>query len=152
MERPVSSVHKSLQQATAARLLTHKQSTVAGAAVATYSVRREALREFVLHGVRYVYPARLGARERGITTAWSAMPLSGQISSPPELRVVWPDPEGDARGESVEPLHASVLVVVKKNPVIYQALALIDGIRVGQARERKLASEMFSALLDEHMR
>jgi hypothetical protein len=152
MERPLSSVHKSLQQSTAARLLTHEQSAFQRAALVTYSVRREAVREFVLHGIRYAYPARLGARVRGITTAWSAMPLSGHIISPTDLLVVWQDPEGDARGESIEPLHESALVVAKKNPVIYQALALIDGIRVGQARERKLASELFSALLDEHMR
>lgn len=115
-----------------------------------YSVRREAVREFVLHGVRYAYPVRLAERARGIRTAWSAAPLSEQISAT-EL-VVWPDPEGDARGDSVAPLHESVLVVAKKDPVIYQALALIDGLRVGQARERRLASELFSKLLDEHMR
>jgi hypothetical protein len=151
MGRPVASVHKSLQHATLSRLIRHDVTRILGHHAVSYSVRREALREFILHGVRYAFAARPGARVRGTATAWSTAPLSGELNPTSGQNVVWPDAEGDMRGESIAPLHDSALVVSKRSPVMYQALALIDAIRVGQVRERKLASELFSKLLDEHM-
>jgi hypothetical protein len=151
MQRPVSSVHKSLQQGTKARLISHKVAAHNGSELVSYAVRREAIREFVLHGVRYAYPVRLGARERGMATAWAAPPLSVEMKIASQQMVVWADADGEERGEAMEPLHECVLVIAKKEPVLYQALSLIDAIRVGQARERRLASELFSTLLDENM-
>ncbi len=150
LNRQASPVHKSLQQSVEARLVSRSGAT--SNASVMYTARREAVREFVQHGVRYVYACRLLPRVRGIATAWSAPPLCDHINSTAATLVVWPDSSGDARGEGIEPLHASALFAARRNPVVYAAFALIDAIRVGQARERRIATELFSSLIDEHMR
>lgn len=100
--------------------------------------RRPSLRAFVLHGARYVFYAERGPVTRGVVTAHAAPPLSADIVSG-GLPPVWPDPEGTARGETLEPLHRSVPEVAREDARMYELLALFDAIRVGRARERKLA-------------
>ncbi len=38
--------------------------------------------EFLLHGLQYVFPARLGGPSLGVPTAWAAEPLASHIASP----------------------------------------------------------------------
>lgn len=38
-----------------------------------------------------------------------------------------------------EPLHKTVPEAAAKDPVLYELLALIDGLRDGRARERQIA-------------
>lgn len=101
---------------------------------------RKPLEEYLLHGVRYAFPAKPGPLTRGIPTAYAAPPLSGQISSD-DLPPVWPDPEGDTKGYAFEPLYGSVPKAAKSNRKLYELLALVDAIRGGRTRERKLAEE-----------
>jgi hypothetical protein len=99
----------------------------------------EALKEFVLHGLRYVFPAQLGAVGRGMPTSHAAPPLNKKISS--SEACIWPDKKGEARGASVVPIYPSVPFAASRDPKLYELLALIDALRVGQARERKLAMQ-----------
>ncbi len=55
--------------------------------------------------------------------------------------LVWPDVDGKVMGQSVAPLHATVPVVAKSHPKLYELLALVDAIRLGGARERELAAK-----------
>ncbi|HXE04788.1 MAG TPA: AsnC family protein [Bryobacteraceae bacterium] len=55
-------------------------------------VVKSALKEFVLHGARYAFPATLGGATRGMPTGYAAAPLSALLSQPEELPPVWPDP------------------------------------------------------------
>lgn len=105
------------------------------------NVQPLALREFLLFGLKYVFPAELGAVVRGTPTAHSALPLSKKIVSNEKSveAYVWPDAEGTARGISVEPLYPSVPNAARKDPKLYEVLALLDAIRLGRAREQKLA-------------
>jgi len=99
---------------------------------------RRAVEEYLLHGVRFAFPARRGTLARGVPTAHAAPPLMRQISSD-ELPPVWPDPHGTVKGYSLEPLHPSVPKVAKSSPPLYELLALVDALRCGRARERMLA-------------
>ena len=99
---------------------------------------RKPLEEYLLHGVRYAFPARMGSVVRGMPTAYAAPPLADSISSD-ELPPVWPDPEGTIRGMTVEPLYRSVTQAAKADSRLYELLALVDALRVGRARERNLA-------------
>jgi len=101
---------------------------------------RKPLEDYLLHGVRYAFPAPPGPVARGILTAYAAPPLSAQISSD-ELPPVWPDPNGTVRGYAVEPLYSSVPTAAKSDPKLYELLALVDAMRIGRARERNLAGE-----------
>jgi hypothetical protein len=107
----------------------------------------KAVEEFLIHGVKYVFPARRGEATRGIPTAYAAPPLTGQIVESGDLRPVWPDPEGDVRGVGFEPLCKAVPKAARRDPVLYQLLALIDALRDGRARERQIAERELSARL-----
>jgi hypothetical protein len=96
-----------------------------------------ALKEFVVHGLRYAYPVHLGYMAVGMPTSHSAPPLKSLIKS--SEAYVWPDPNGKVRGHSLEPLYPSVPFASKKDTQLYELLALVDAVRAGNARERKLA-------------
>ena len=104
------------------------------------TVRRAPLLEFLVHGLRYVFPAELGPVSRGIPTAHSAPSLAHKIVTQDHERVVWPSESAHGRGQSIAPLYPSVPLAVMKNPLLYDLLALVDSIRVGSAQERGSAA------------
>lgn len=104
-----------------------------------------ALLEFLEHGLRYAFFAVPGRITRGMPTAHSAPPLNRQLGEGADPPFVWPDAEGEARGQAIEPLYPSVPSVARRNPELYQMLALADALRCGGARERKLAMSELSA-------
>ncbi len=102
----------------------------------------QALEEFLVHGVKYSFPAERGSLTRGVPTAYAAPPLNAIISaSESEHPPVWPDPQGSARGYKMEPLYESVPKAAKQDKDLYELLALVDAIRDGRARERTLAAD-----------
>jgi hypothetical protein len=62
---------------------------------------------------------------------------------------VWPSPDGPVRGESFEPLYPSAVVAARSDPRLYEALALVDALRGGRARERTLAADLLARALRE---
>jgi len=100
--------------------------------------RMLALEEFLLHGIKYAFPAERGALTRGTPTAYAAPPLNAIIASD-ENPPVWDDPSGTVRGYKLTPLYDSAPKAAKLDSALYQMLALVDAIRDGRARERELA-------------
>ncbi|MFN6946798.1 MAG: hypothetical protein ACK4ND_17760 [Cytophagaceae bacterium] len=98
-----------------------------------------ALLDFLEYGLRYVYPQQPGSLVRGLPTAHSAKPLDDHILS--EEPYVWPYAEGKVRGQSIEPLHPKVPEACLKDQAFYELMALCDALRVGKAREKKIAVE-----------
>ena len=108
------------------------------------SVRINGLCEFVVHGIRYAFPARLGEIAIGLPTAWGAPPMAATILPGNDGIPVWPDSENDAqRGMALQPLYASAPYAARRDRNLYEILALIDTIRVGGARERGMAVDLF---------
>ena len=122
-----SEVSESLNRSVLAGLLINDKSAIV----------KGALLEFLQSGLRYVYPQKPGAMVRGLATAHSAPPLNKQIVS--QEKYVWPWAQGKDRGQSVEPLHTSVPEACAKDKYLYELLALVDALRLGRAREQKLA-------------
>lgn len=112
----------------------------------------KAVEEFLLHGVKYAFPVQRGQTTRGVPTAYAAPPLSDQIVDNGDLPPVWPDPDGEVRGATLEPLHKAAPKAARKDPVLYELLALIDALRDGRARERRLAEQELSARLRKLLR
>ncbi len=112
----------------------------------------KAVEEFLIHGVKYAFPAQHGEATRGMPTAYAAPPLSDQIADNGDLPPVWPDSEGDVRGVTFEPLHKAAPKGSRRDPVLYELLALIDALRDGRARERQLAEKELSARLRRLLR
>jgi DNA-binding Lrp family transcriptional regulator len=97
------------------------------------------LEEFLVHGLKYAFPARHSGVTRGIPTSYAAEPLKSEIAESNELPPVWPWSDGETRGVGLEPLYKSVPQAALRDPALYQLLALVDAIRDGRARERNLA-------------
>ena len=113
-----------------------------GGAAARFEPVFPAIREFLGHGIRYVFPAEIGRPVRGILTAMDAPFLRDRL--PPaagDLPMVWPDSEGDTRGLSFKPLYRTVPAVAKRDRALYEWLALADALRLGEARVRTAAAE-----------
>lgn len=101
---------------------------------------RRATEEFLIHGVKYAFPAKHGTFKRGLPTASAAPPLDDIVAKQEDEPIfVWPDPNGRRRGLAIDPLHRSVPDAARKDARLYELLALVDSIRIGRARERKLA-------------
>jgi hypothetical protein len=112
------------------------------------SVSRTAAEELLVHAMPYVAPAQLGELTRGVPTAWAASPLSERVADN-ELPPVWPEPRGTSRGLAVEPLHRAALAAARADPWLYEMLALVDGVRLGDARVRGVAAELLRERLTE---
>ena len=132
-----SEVHAGIKRAVAARLMdaTGKHALI------------RSLEEFITHGVKYAYPPDRGGLTRGIPTGYAAAPLKAMISQPPEPPPVWPDQEGDTRGNEFSPLYKSVPKAARKDMKLYELLALVDAVRDGRAREREIAIRELKARL-----
>lgn len=102
---------------------------------------RAALLDFLAHGVRHAFFAQPGRMVRGTPTAHSAPPLAARLRGGDEPPLVWPDAKGQERGQAVDPLYPSAPEAARRNPRLYELLALTDALRCGRARERKLAVE-----------
>jgi hypothetical protein len=102
---------------------------------------RAALQEFLTHGIRYAFaPERLGM-SRGVPTAYSVPGLLSALVAP-QVPLVWPDPNGTVRGEGIEPLYRTVPEAARVDERLYRLLALVDALRVGGARERRVTAEL----------
>jgi hypothetical protein len=108
---------------------------------------RKPLEEYLLFGVRYAFPAKRGPVTRGIPTSYAAPALAEYFPAQDDLPPVWPDPHGSTKGYALEPLFKPITKAVGQDPKLYELLALIDAIRDGRARERKLAEDKLRALL-----
>lgn len=109
---------------------------------------RSALLEFLVHGLKYVFPATMGRSSRGMPTGYAADPLRELfLASANELPPVWSDADGTVRGLALKPLYKSVPMAAKKDQALYEYLVLIDAIRSGRARERSKAIEILQKRL-----
>ena len=113
-----------------------------------HKVRRLALMEFIQYGLPYAFPQRPGPLVRGIPTSHSASPLKEQIQS--DENYVWPSAQGNLKGQAIIPLYKSVPDAVKQDTMLHEMLSLVDAVRVGNAREKKLAiTELKSRILEK---
>jgi hypothetical protein len=126
----VASVHRGLVRLSEARLISEDRSVAVAQAD-----------EFLAHGLRYVFPARFRGESRGVPTAWAAPPLRELLTETEAPVPVWPHPTGDTRGIALEPVHPAVPAAALRNDRLYERLALVDALRIGDARVRQLARE-----------
>ncbi len=131
----LSTVHEAIQSAAKARLIDR----------VTKQPIRSNLLEFLVHGVKYCYPAVRGAITRGVATSYAASPLVSKFAVGLEPVPVWPFPTGQVRGATLEPLHPCVPEAALADPKFAEFMALIDAIREGRPRESAAAIEELTA-------
>ena len=115
-------------------------------------VNIRALFDFIVYGLKYVFPAKPGEITRGIATAFAAPVLKEKLMSAGEFSLVWPDARGNTKGQAIQPLFKSATFAVRQDPKMYALLALVDAIRVGHPREANLATEILSKELGVEQR
>ena len=124
-----SEVHAGIQRATISRLYSQpdQRPIISN------------LEEFLIHGIKYSFPTELGTKTRGIATSYGASPLKELLVQENDLPPVWPYSKGDIQGISFTPLYKSVPQAAQEDNKLYQLLTIIDALREGRIRERKIA-------------
>jgi DNA-binding Lrp family transcriptional regulator len=112
-----------------------------------YEPVKAAISEFLLHGLKYAFPAERGQPTRGLPTSYAAAPLNEHIAMGSDLPPVWPHPQGETRGYELKPLYRSVPAAAKADPMLYQFLAVADALRDGAVRDKKIAEQALKVLL-----
>ncbi len=114
----------------------------------TRTVARPALREFLLHGVRYAFPTVRGPEVLGVPTAWShdgmRALLREESPTEPERPLVWPDDAGTVRGDMLVPLFPAAARVARGDAPLYELLAAVDALRAGSPTVRRIVSEFLA--------
>lgn len=137
-----SEVHAAAQRSLAARLAIKEGSNIRP------NIRN--LEDFLLHGMQYVFIPERGELNRGMPTAYASAPMNAHFVEVNEPPPVWPDPEGEVRGESFSPLYKSAPKAAKNDPELYELLVLVDAIRGGRARERDIAKKELKKRLEHY--
>lgn len=106
------------------------------------------LESFMFYGAPYAFPPVRGEMTIGFPTAYGVSPLKERVMFSEENPPVWPHPEGTHRGLTLQPLYESLPLAAQDDKALYELLALLDAMRIGQARERELAA----SLLQERLR
>lgn len=110
-------------------------------------VNKQALYEFLEHGIQYVFPIHPGALSKGIPTAHSHPVFKDQIVS--ESVFVWPDINGTEIGQTIEPLFITQVKAIKEDSALYEVLSLIEILRVGKPREKNIALQQLKNVLEQ---
>lgn len=112
-----------------------------------------AIKEFILYGVPYCFPVKVAELTVGVPTAYAAEPLSQEISLGNDPIPIWPYAHGKSRGVALEPLHKNVPKALSQfpDPDLREILILIDALRIGRAREKKIAQKLLIMKLDALM-
>ncbi|OWP61505.1 hypothetical protein CDA63_19130 [Hymenobacter amundsenii] len=113
-----------------------------------HQLRARAVLEFLLHGLPYVFAVHPGAHVRGTLTASSAAPLDKTFGVEPAY--VWPNAAGEAWGAAIEPLYPGVVEAVQKDARLYELLALVDALRLGRPRERRVAAQLLEEAITDN--
>jgi hypothetical protein len=98
--------------------------------------------------VPYAFPAETVPRARGFPTGFSAPPLRSE-GPDDALAMVWPSRLGSSVGIGVHPLGPAAPEISFRDPRLYRLLALVDALRLGDAREREIARGLMVESLAE---
>lgn len=109
-----------------------------------------AVKEFIMHGIKFIFPVKKGGQTRGILTSYAAKPLSDIIVQNDDLPPVWPYFKGSSIGLELKPLYKSVPEAINGDPELYELLTLIDAIRSGSVREQNIAKKNFEEKIEKY--
>jgi len=132
-----SSVSECLERSKNAHLVDDKKKVV----------NTLALKEFLIHGIMYVFPSLPGRMTRGVPTYVSASPIKEMFVVTKE-EFVWPSATGNMRGQTIKPIYPTVPNVVKDDETLYKLLVIVDVLRIGGAREKEIAIVELDKIFD----
>jgi hypothetical protein len=103
----------------------------------------------LLRVIRYVFPSVQSERARGIPTGLAAL---SETPSAHEsgVTMVWPSRLGSAVGVGVQPLIPNAPDIAFRDPELYRLMAIVDALRLGDARDREAATVALHQALVGH--
>lgn len=107
---------------------------------------QEACEEFLVHGLKYIFPAEVGVLAAGLPTAYSKPGFKFVKQSKDQI-YVWADSNGIVKGTSIKPIHPSLPNACRHDEKLYELAALLEMIRIGRAREKKIAAEKIHEII-----
>lgn len=116
-----------------------------------WQVIKPALKEFMLHGIQYVFPAEKGAPTAGIPTSHAAEPLKSHAPCT-EFPPVWPAKGGKFKGYAFHPLYITVTQAIKNDAQLYEWLVIVDALRDTDNDQRDIAELAFADKLSGRAR
>ena len=103
-------------------------------------LNRSAALEFIVHAIKYIFPAEVGALATGVPTAISS-PFHEKMVVQGSDVYVWPSIHGKKRGQIIKPLYPELAEAALKDSEFYGLMSAIEILRIGRARERKMAEQ-----------
>jgi hypothetical protein len=103
----------------------------------------------LLRVIRYVFPSVQTEKARGVPTGLAA--LTAVPSSLDNIvTMVWPSRLGSAVGVGVQPLIPNAPDIAFRDPKLYRLMAIVDALRLGDARDREAATVALQKALVGH--
>lgn len=103
------------------------------------NIKKRNVEEFLVHGLRYVFPMKsTGEPIYGMPTAYAA-PVSTDVFVVDGDVPVWKNSNGKVLGRACDPIYPSAPEAAAEDPDIYDRLAVVDMLRGGRLRERRFA-------------
>lgn len=104
-----------------------------------WSVRAEPFLRVLEWGLPFFLPAVRGGDALGVPTAWGQERIAAHLRGSATRVPVWASEVGTTVGPSLSPLFRTVPLFVREHPQLHAALAAIDLLRLGGAREKEVA-------------
>ncbi len=111
-------------------------------------VNKEACIEFLIHGLKYIFPSEFGPNSIGIPTSF-ARPGFKFVRFKKDEIYVWPHPEGELKGISLRPFYPSLPNACLKDERLYTLASLVEMLRSGRVREQDIAANEITKLIKE---
>lgn len=101
------------------------------------TIKKQEFINFIEYGLPFVFPTEPGNRVKGMGTAHSAIPLYNRMNGIGQF--VWKFGRGNLEGQSLKPLHPNVPNACMKDDQLYEYIALVDVIRMGNSNMQEQA-------------
>lgn len=111
-----------------------------------FTVQLQPFFKLLENGLRYFLPALAGKDSLGVPTAWGNPTVAKILRGPSSRIPVWAADTGEVHGPAVTPLFRSVPYFVTGHTKLYAALAAVDLLRLGGARETEVALVVLQGL------
>ncbi len=112
-----------------------------------HCVKRRNAREFLLHGLKYLFPPKIEAGLfRGLPASYAAPVAEDEFSVSGEIPV-WRSETGTAYGRALAPLYPTAPEAAAADRGMYDRLAVMDMLRGGRLRERAFAERKLEELM-----
>ncbi len=109
---------------------------------ANWQVIKPRLKEFLLHGIKYTFPAQKAEPVCGIPTSLAHNALQPHFQNAGQdgqLLPVWPEHSSKVQGFTLKPLYPSVIKAIQSDADLYEWLAIVDALRDWQNPEPEVA-------------